>query len=202
MSPQIIELLIFAGVAFFIINKLISVLGTTNTRDNDRSRFGEPSGMKDITHAVEIIDASKKQTLDSGVAEFFVTENKDEIASYIELMNNKIRNFDVVKFISGSRGALKILVNALSSKDEETISALVDKRFMSKFLELNPEKYSTVISSNEDPSAKISDIYTFGNNVFIKVLFFGVQLKEEWTFCKNSNDNNPNWQLSNIESAQ
>ena len=43
MSGQLIELIIFAGIAFFIINKLIATLGTTS-EDETASRgsfFGE-----------------------------------------------------------------------------------------------------------------------------------------------------------------
>ena len=33
MSGQLIELIIFAGIAFFVINKLIATLGTTSDDD-------------------------------------------------------------------------------------------------------------------------------------------------------------------------
>ena len=53
MSGQILELIIFAAIAFFIINKLISVLGKTSGDDptKNNSFFGENIGnnLKDVT---------------------------------------------------------------------------------------------------------------------------------------------------------
>ena len=49
MSGQILELIIFAAIAFFIINKLISTLGKTSGDDpaKNNSFFGENIGMFD-----------------------------------------------------------------------------------------------------------------------------------------------------------
>ena len=51
MSGQLIELIIFAGIAFFVINKLIATLGTTSDEDGTKhpSVFGEKTAMKDVT---------------------------------------------------------------------------------------------------------------------------------------------------------
>ena len=38
MSPQIIELLIFAVIAFYIINKLITTLGSTSEEEQTKQK--------------------------------------------------------------------------------------------------------------------------------------------------------------------
>ena len=52
MSVQLLELLFFAGIAFLIINKLISTLGTTSDDDPAKrnSYFGENASLKDVTN--------------------------------------------------------------------------------------------------------------------------------------------------------
>ena len=52
MSGQLIELIIFAAIAFFIINKLLSTLGATSESDPTKNKtfFGESGKMKDVTN--------------------------------------------------------------------------------------------------------------------------------------------------------
>ena len=60
--------------------------------------------------------------------------------------------------------------------------------------------------TNAEISAKISEAYTFGNNLFLKVYFESKgfftkskTFKEEWTFTKSCLSEGPEWYLSNIE---
>ena len=51
-------------------------------------------------------------------------------------------------------------------------------------------------------SAKICEIYSFGNNVFIKILFeMTNDVKEEWAFSKNVLDQNRVWYICSINSV-
>ncbi len=62
MSPQIIELLIFAVIAFYIINKLITTLGSTSEEEQtkQKSYFGEPV-IKDVTYS--IVKSNKEEKI-------------------------------------------------------------------------------------------------------------------------------------------
>lgn len=195
MSPQIIELLIFAAIAFFLINKLISILGSTNENDElNKSFFGEPFGMKDVTQKFTIL----KKIGNNDNNDIIDEANKRQILEKLPIINTKLQNFDLVKFVKGSVSAFSMLTSKSAKGDKDLLENLVDKRFIEEFYS-KVEKYYDYNTTSID--AKVTDLYLFGNNVFIKVLFTDSTKKimEIWTFTKNSNDSNRNWFLSNIE---
>lgn len=198
MSPQIIELVIFAAIAFFIISKLISVLGTSD----DDSRYGEPSGLKDVTGSSKNwAESVKIAGLVKNIAKFdtnILANPKDRgLASAVIEIESKIDKFKPEVFIKNSVKAFSMIIEALSSKNYSHIEELVDKRYIETLLE-NASKYETLDLSSKI-EAKISDVTFFGNNVMIRVIFSHVNLKEEWTFLRNINQDMPIWYLSNIE---
>lgn len=195
MSAQIIELMFFAGVAFFLVNKLISILGKTNENDgpNNRSFFGEVSSLKDVTEKPVSIKLVKKE-------DFVETVDQDSLSSVLQnlaIISSRISGFNIEKFVVGAKSAFAMLISAASSNDLETINGLVDKRFVEQFVG-QAEKYKTFDA--EGVEAKILELYMFGNSAFIKILFNKSDFKEEWTFTKNTNDPGPNWFVSNVQS--
>lgn len=208
MSAQIIEIIFLAAIAFIIISKFISLLGTTNEDDpaKNRSFFGEASGMKDVT--------------DSGISEESVKKKKAGIKSIIKIAQ-KIKKqdqasseelkavfaifprFNPEKFLSGAKGAFSMIIEALNAKDLEAIEELVDKRFIDQI-----KNMSNVYGkpSKNEIEASITDSYSLGQSVYVKVLFKGKDitskvksLKEEWVFTKNVGQSGPDWYLSNID---
>lgn len=196
MSPQIIELLIFAAIAFFLINKLISILGSTNENDElNKSFFGEPFGMKDVTQKFKVL---KKIDGDYANNDIIDEANKRQILEKLPIINTKLQNFDLAKFVKGSISAFSMLTSNSEKEDKDLLENLVDKRFIEEFASKVAKYYEY---NSTSINAKVTDLYLFGNNVFIKVLFTNKtkKLRSIWTFSKNSNDNNRNWFLSNIE---
>ena len=66
MSPQLIEIIIFAGIAIVIIGKFLSTLGSYDEEDpiRNKSYFGEKNNsLKDVTNNTktpeEVINISK-----------------------------------------------------------------------------------------------------------------------------------------------
>ena len=87
---------------------------------------------------------------------------------------------------------------------DANLDKLVDKRYIEQFksVALN---YGGLLNSKK-LNAKISDLYMFGNNVFIKILFTGQNitdkienLNEEWTFSKSLIKSGNDWYLTNID---
>lgn len=198
MSPQMIELLVFAAIAFFLINKLLSILGNTSESDQqEKSFFGEPFSMKDVTQKLVLLDK-----IDPGYTnkDIIDPKNKKHVLERLPIINSKLNNFDLAKFVKGSISAFSMLTKADAKNDKELLDNLVDKRFIEEFSN-NAEKYSKYQLTN--PDAKVTDLYLFGNNVFIKILFKDGSgtLQEIWTFTKNSNNAKLSWFLSNIEVA-
>ncbi len=195
MSAQVIELMFFAGIAFFLVNKLISILGKTDENDgpSNSSFFGEVAGLKDVTEKPVNLKLVKKedfaQTVDEG--------SMQSVLQNLEIVSLRIPGFNIEKFVLGAKSAFAMIISAAVSNDIETIADLVDKRFVEQFM-AKAQSYKEFDASGVD--AKILELYMFGNNAFIKILFNKDAFKEEWTFTKNTNDPGPDWLVSNVDS--
>lgn len=214
MSGQIIELIFFAGIAIFIINKLISILGTTS--DDDPAKNPSRNGVFG-DNMKEVISEVSNPRRDEGIfalkikkkfnlAGFVVPEREQEVANGLIDLENKLPNFNIEKFIKGSRGAFQMVIE--NSDNDTELEDLVDRRYIANFKDI-AQSYGNFISSVEEVKAQIAEVYTFGNNIFIKVLFTGSNLTEkikhfheEWTFTKNVMMEGPGWYLSNIDRPQ
>ncbi|XVN41852.1 MAG: Tim44 domain-containing protein [Rickettsia endosymbiont of Argas persicus] len=211
MSPQIIELLIFAAIAFFIINKLITALGTTSEDDptKQKSYFGEPI-IKDVTHSSSDPSSSREESYIptakdiKAFKDLIVEQNITEVVDGMEMVHKRLNAFQPIKFINNAKIAFQMIIEAAYKKQTDELSKLVDKRFLEEFEKIS-DSYGNFFDSTA-LSTKYSEIYMFGNNIFIKLLFQGKnvvdkieELKEEWTFTRNANAKEVDWFLSNIE---
>ncbi|ALN41357.1 hypothetical protein ASQ44_04525 [Rickettsia rhipicephali] len=208
MSPQIIELLIFAVITFYIINKLITTLGSTEEEQtNQKSYFGEPV-IKDVTYSTVKSNKEEKNiptTQDiKAFKDIIVEHNITAVVDGMEQVHKRLYSFDPVKFINNAKTAFQMIIEAAYKKDAKELSELIDKRYLEEFEKIIPS-YGDFFDSSA-LSAKYSEIYMFGNNIFIKLLFQGKNvvdkiedLKEEWTFTRNANTKEVDWFLSNIE---
>lgn len=220
MSGQLIELVIFAGIALYIINKLISTLGTTYEEDpaQKKSFFGENTGnIKDVTSTssssssqapkASILKPNFSRKNIINLKDAVVKENDQAVKEGLLEVMNKIPSFDIHKFLKAAKTAFKLIITAADKDDESELQELVDKRYISEFRNI-AANYGAYIDS-EEPKMLISEIYTFGNNVFIKLLFTGENitekqknLHEEWTFTKSIISSDLVWYLSNIDRPQ
>ena len=203
MSAQLIEILFLAGIAFLIISKFISILGTTDEDDPARkagSFFGEPKGMKDVTNTVSAgADDTKVRSL-LKIAKKLKKLDKEEL-EHLKAIFTIFPDFNMDKFLKGAKAAFGMVVSALHEKDLATIEELVDKRFIEQVKDMSAIYGKTPSKAME---ASIVDSYSLGNSVYVKVLFKGStskvkSLKEEWVFTKNIQQSGPDWFLSNIE---
>ena len=201
MSPQLIELIIFAGIAVLVIAKLLSGLGSYSEDDpmKNKTYFGEKP-IKDVTSntnskPVKIIEIS--QYLNTN--EFLDQNNKNEILKGIEEIKEKLKtHIDIASFIKKSKIAFDLIIDALAKDDEDTLSKLVDKRFITR---LKQEKFLYQNINQADINILINEVYSFGNNCFIKIKLSNSDedFKENWVFNKSSLENTNIWYLSNIE---
>lgn len=211
MSAQLIELIIFAGIAFFIINKLISTLGTTYEDDpTKKSFFGERTSLKDVTATGKESNIlkpnfSRKSSID--LKNLVVKEQEVTVKQGLTEVMNKVPSFDINKFLKGAKPAFSMIIDAVNNNDEETIDELVDRRYIEQLKNI-VSNYGQ-ITSLDSVQLQISEVYMFGNNIFIKILFTGddvlskhKNLHDEWTFTKSIISSSPNWYLSNIDRAQ
>lgn len=207
MSGQIIELIIFAGIAFFVINKLISTLGTTS---KESSFFGESGSIKDVTHTGKAATISRpsfaKPKSKISLKGLVSTGCMKDVESSLPEVLSKLPSFKPENFLKGSKSAFQMILSVAKKGDQSELETLVDKRYMGRFAEMS-ESYGD-LAEKPDFTAHISEMYLFGNNVFVKVLFAGKNitskvknLREEWTFAKNALVAGPEWYLTNIDKA-
>jgi predicted lipid-binding transport protein (Tim44 family) len=210
MYGQLIELAIFGIIAFLIINKLLSSLGSTSEDDpaKTQSFFGENGQIKDVTAKTSVKDvvSSNDDRIKASLKDFILKGQEKEIQQGLEEALEKLPNFNIKNFMSGAKTAFKMILTAADKNNEEEIKELVDKRYLNQFLQIASSYVGNNL--NDSVQAQISEIYTFGNNVFIKILFIGTKIlknnelfQEEWTFSKNSLESSPNWYLNNIDKS-
>ena len=120
---------------------------------------------------------------------------------------SKVPSFDINKFLKGAKSAFSMIIDAVNKNDDDEVIELVDRRYIDQLKNI-ATSYGQ-ITSLEAIKMQISEIYMFGNNIFIKILFMGEDvlskqknLHDEWTFTKSTINSSPNWYLSNIDRAQ
>jgi predicted lipid-binding transport protein (Tim44 family) len=211
MSAQIVELLVFAGIAFLIISKLIATLGTTVDDDpaKNSSYFGEPGELKDVTSTKirpqNIINAqfsANKMPSEEELRGLIVETNFQHVFENYNEALNKLPSLNLTKFIRSAKIAFNMILD--TNITDENLAKLVDKRYIEEFKSI-AKNYGGLISHSK-LDAKISDLYMFGNNVFIKILFTGYNitskikdLNEEWTFTRSLIKQGNEWHLTNID---
>jgi predicted lipid-binding transport protein (Tim44 family) len=215
MSGQILELIIFAGIAFFIIQKLISSFGKTSDDDPARrSFFGEnrDSNLKDVTYtggtaAPSILRPKFLRSKKIDLNGLIVADNKDVIEEGLKEVMEKMPSFNIERFLNASKAAFSIIIEAAQAEDNDQLGELIDKRYIDKFKSL-AASYGGLTENSDKISTQISEIYTFGNNIFIKVIFSGKNitkkikdLQEEWTFSRSAISSDLVWYLMNIDRA-
>jgi len=185
---QIFDIIIFLGIAVFLIYRLRNVLGK-------RTGF---EGQKNTTET--------KNTK---------TENTKKIAP--ELKDNETKlsvaygalgDFDHKKFLESAKFVFETIINAFNKGDKKTLKSLLTKEAFLSFEEAidsqdnNPnfQFYSLVVDSVEDVIAEKETI-----NITLK--FTSEQFRDNdestiikkqdvWTFQKKINSRSPNWFLS------
>ncbi len=213
MSGQLIELIIFAGIAFFVINKLIGALGSTTEDDPTRKAnfFGE-GGMKDVTPAKNrksnVVKPQFARKVRVNLKGMVVAENEAEVKAGLADVMSKVPSFNLGSFIKGSKGAFEMIIKAGSEENEEELEELVDKRYLEHFRSM-AASYGKYTAKSTALTAHASEIYMFGNNILVKILFAGKnitdkvkEMHEEWTFTKSSISAGSEWHLTNIDRPQ
>lgn len=205
MNPYLLELIILAVLALYLINKLMNTIGTTDEAEN-RTTNKNFFGLKDVTDSLKNSKQNKeaknyKKLLPPHIiAEEYENDVYEELPKFCSM----IPNFDFTQFIEKAEKSAIMILEALEKEDQNVINMLVDKRFESS-LHTTKKNFGD-ISQIKISEIKISGIYIYGNNAFIKSMLListkqdqeNIQLSQEWTYTKHIASNNPAWLLSNI----
>jgi predicted lipid-binding transport protein (Tim44 family) len=186
---QLIDIIVFAGIAAFLIYRLRNVLGK-------RGGF-EKQNIKSVTEKEEI-------PTEEPLSKPLLKENEKKLS----IAYDSLDNFDHKSFLEGAKFAFEAIINAFNKSDKKTLKNLLTKDVFSLFekaidlKENNPnfQFYSLVINS-------VEDVVVENGLISITLKITSEQFKDDdestvtkkldqWTFQKKTNDKSPNWLLS------
>jgi len=185
---QIFDILIFLGIAVFLIYRLRNVLGK-------RTGFEGPKNTTEI-----------KNTKNKDIKKF-APELKDN-ETKLSVAYEALGDFDHRKFLESAKFAFETIINAFNEGDKKTLKNLLTKEAFLSFEQAidnqdnNPnfQFYSLVVDAVEDVIAEKETI-----NITLK--FTSEQFRDNdestiikkqdvWTFQKKINSRSQNWFLS------
>ena len=186
---QIFDIIIFAGIAIFLVFRLRNILG-------------KRTGFEKTINNNANVETTNKEVTKNDLPEL------EEKISRLKTAYEIINDFDHKKFLEGAKGAFEIIINAFNKGDKKTLKKLVTKGVFISFEEaidaknINPDYqfYSLNIE-------KIEKVFVEGNHIKICIKFISEQFKnndentvvkkqDSWTFEKTTSSKDPNWLLS------
>jgi len=213
MSSAIIQLLVLAGIAIFLILRLKNVLGTRDGYEAPREQAPVRNGQ---THDFEVIEGG----LDLDIADHVDIESRAGQA--LVSMKQIEQDFSVTEFQSGARQAYEIILMAFEGGDLDML-----KNFLSRDVY---DSFEAVILDRKEKGLKVDATFVgvaetkivdamfddANNESEITMRFMGEltsvvtdesgeviegdatsikKQKDIWTFARIMGSNDPNWQL-------
>jgi len=212
MNSPILQLLVLAGIAIFLILRLKSVLGTRDGFEGPARSAPTPETSR--RREFEVIEGGPDHDIVDHVPE------DSEAAGALADMKRIEPDFSVTTFLQGARGAYEMIVEAFAGGDLKSIrrylgqsvydafkGAVVERETNGwthelKFVGIDSAK---VVSSGVD-NAELSAIVDFSSNQ-VRVtrdkdgnVVDGDParidlVKDRWTFSRALSSNDPNWIL-------
>ncbi|WP_424930317.1 Tim44/TimA family putative adaptor protein [Amaricoccus tamworthensis] len=216
MGSQLVQIIILAGIALFLILRLKNVLGTREGFEKPREIKSQHDGT--ANRNFEVIEGG---TVDHDIADFVDVES-DTGKALVE-MKKADPEFSVAEFSHGARAAYEAIVVAYEEGDTDTLRDLLSPDVYQHFEAAIDERanrgYSVDATFVGIREVRITDaLYDkTTNEADITVRFVGEltsvvkdadgeivegspdevkQQKDVWTFTRDMTSENPNWLLS------
>ena len=184
---QFFDIIVFAGIAAFLIYRLRNVLGK---RSGFEKKISKPQPREKETNSLKTIPQLK--------------DNENKLSKAYEVLVD----FDHKKFLEGAKFAFETIINAFNNSDKKTLKNLLTKDVFLTFENAMEEKknnpnyqfYSIVVDEVTDVSVMDSLI-----NITLKITSEQFKDNDEstiskkqdtWTFQKKITSNSPIWLLS------
>ena len=187
---QIVDIIIFAGIAAFLVFRLKNVLGK---RTGFRKKTNVPPN---------ILPDEKNEIKTKSIPE--LQENFLKLKTAYETIND----FDHNSFLEGAKNAFETIINAFNRGDKKTLKPLLTPEVFNSFegaidsknIDSDYQFYSLNIKNIESVTVEKGQIKIcikfiseqFKNNDESTV----VKKQDVWTFEKAIKSKNPNWLLS------
>jgi predicted lipid-binding transport protein (Tim44 family) len=217
MGSQMIQIIILAAIALFLILRLRNVLGTREGYEKPREMPG-PGPVRRRDRSFEVIEGGSS---DPDIAD--VTDPEGDAGRALAEMKRVDHDFNVVDFSHGARSAYEMILMAYENGDLDTLRQYLSPDVYEPFAEaINARKakgYTVeasfagirevkLLDAHFDPATSEADItMRFVGELSSVVrdpegrIVEGApnelkQQKDVWTFTRIMTSDNPNWQLT------
>ena len=189
---QFFDIIIFAGIAIFLVYRLKKILGK-------KIGFDKTIGNNN--------DSQRTTKEETAIKTESLPELEENI-SKLEIAYKTISGFDHKGFIDGAKMAFETIINAFNKGDKKTLKSLLTPEVFKSF-------EAAIDSNNIDSDyqfyslniEKIESVIVEENYIKICIKFISEQFKNNdentvvkkqdvWTFQKHIKSKNPNWLLS------
>jgi predicted lipid-binding transport protein (Tim44 family) len=215
MSNAVIQLLVLAGIAIFLILRLKNVLGT-------REGFEKPvlPAPSRSSHGQK----SKFEVIEGGPDHDIVDHVPDgsDAAKALAAMKQADPSFSVSEFLQGARGAYEMILMAFEKGDLESIKPFLSPEVFDSFAEVVAERTErgltvtaefagirelTLQSAEFDKTTREGEVTVrFASELISAARDSAGQVvegnpkelrrqRDVWTFSRIMGSNDPNWQL-------
>lgn len=217
MSTPMIELIVLAGIALFLILRLKNVLGTRDGFEKPKSPMPGDNGLKKN-------QKTKFEVIEGGM-DRDITDHVDEgsdAAKALMAMKEIERDFGVSDFLEGSRGAYEMILMAFENGDVEDVKPFLSEEIFKSFQEgIDARKdKGLVVEANfvgvREVVLRAADLDPDTLEAELTVRFTGEltsvvrdsageiiegdpkaikKQRDIWTFSRVMGSDDPNWQL-------
>lgn len=218
-SAVLIEIIIFAMIAAFLVHRLRSVLGR---RDGDERPRPNPYSAPVETPRDNVIPLPARNRPEPA-ASVPVAADHDEplsLAARLDAIQQADPNFDEKSFLQGARGAFEMIVGAFAAGDLATLRPLLSDAVFANFAraikdrQAAGETLETHIAALRD--IDVADAHLDGAVALLTLRFVSdqtnvirnadgdiidgdpaqtIEVIDVWTFARNTRSRDPNWSL-------
>lgn len=217
MSSAVIQLLVLAGIAIFLILRLRSVLGTREGYEKPQPPLGQSSEPdRNRRHDFEVIEGGPDRDITDHV------EEGSASADALAAMKGAEPDFGVHDFLQGARGAYEMILMAFEQGDLETVRPFLDDDVHEAFASVvqQREEQGLIVEANfvgvRDVVLTEATFDKTTNMGEVSVRFVGEltsvvrdsagdiiegdpsvikRQKDTWTFARTMGTGDPNWKL-------
>lgn len=214
MNTPIVQLLVLAGIAIFLILRLRSVLGT---RDGfEKPEAPSPSRRDDTARDFEVIEGGPDHDIIDHVPE------NSPAAEALAKMKRAEPSFGVGEFLSGARGAYEMILMGFDNGEIEDLKPFLSDEIYETFSDVIEQRAQqgltieaqfvgvrelSLVDATFDDSERLAEItvkYVGELTSVVKNAAGEViegsptavkRQKDVWTYARRMGSDDPNWQL-------
>jgi predicted lipid-binding transport protein (Tim44 family) len=210
---SVINILIFAAIAIFLLFRLRAVLGRRTGEERERRNPFDRPPLVPMRRGI----AEQQPGPDARPA--LVIDNDPTLPQSLDARLARVRAadpaFDERSFLAGARAAFQMVVQAFADGDLATLRPLLSSHLYGEFgraISARPRGEATTPVRFEGPvEAEITDAKVIGREIQIQVRFASRQVRageahspedqviDLWVFARDVGSRDPNWQL--VETA-